>query len=173
MTPSTLSGVTLSDVTLSGVTLSGKGRIAFTPRASLPYGGTMTIELRNSDRLPAPAGFSHASIASAGRVVHFAGQIGTDAEGRHPDGLAAQTEQALDNLVDAIEGVEVSVDDVAKLTMYVVGWRESMQRDLFTGIAASAQRTALQLVPITLVGVQSLFLDESLIEIEAVAVVDD
>ena len=133
----------------------------------------MTIELRNSDRLPAPAGFSHASIASPGRIVHFAGQIGIDADGNHPEGLAAQTEQTLRNLVDTIEGVGVSVGDLAKLTMYVVGWRESMQRDLFEGIGAAAESTALPLVPITLVGVQSLFLDDSLIEIEAVDVVDD
>lgn len=133
----------------------------------------MTIELRNSDRLPAPAGFSHASIASPGRLVHFAGQIGNHADGSHPDGLAAQTEQALANLVDTIEGCDVSVDDVAKLVMYVVGWRESMQPELFEGIGAAATKTALPQVPITLVGVQSLFLDASLIEIEATAIIED
>lgn len=133
----------------------------------------MTIELRNSDRLPAPAGYSHASVATPGRLVHLAGQIGTDAAGDHPEGLAAQTEQAMNNVVDAIEGVGAAVADLAKLTVYVVGWNESMQADLFTGIGASAQQTAVPLVPITLVGVQSLFLDESLIEIEAVAVIAD
>lgn len=133
----------------------------------------MTIELRNSDRLPAPAGFSHASVAAPGRLVHFAGQIGNNADGSHPEGLAAQTEQALANLVDTIEGCDVSVDDVAKLTMYIVGWRESMQRELFTGIGAAAKKTALPLVPLTLVGVESLFLDASLIEIEATAVIEN
>ncbi len=133
----------------------------------------MAIELRNSDRLPAPAGFSHASVASPGRLVHFAGQIGNTADGNHPEGLAAQTDQALANLVDTIEGCGVSVDDVAKLTMYIVGWRESMQAELFTGIGTASQRTALPQVPITLVGVESLFLDASLIEIEATAIIED
>lgn len=41
----------------------------------------------------------------------------------------------------------------------------------FAGLAAAGARTPLALVPITLVGFQSLFLDESLIEIKAVAVV--
>jgi hypothetical protein len=45
-----------------------------------------------------------------------------------------------------------------------------MQGDLFTGLGAAAQVNPIAQVPITLVGVQSLFLDESLIEIEAVAV---
>lgn len=133
----------------------------------------MSIDLRNSDRLPAPQGFSHASIASPGRVVHLSGQIGTDANGNHPDGLAAQTDQAMRNIIDALIGVGGSTEDLAKLTIYVVGWTAAMQGELFTGLGAAAQVNPIAQVPITLVGVQSLFLDESLIEIEAVAVLAD
>lgn len=133
----------------------------------------MSIEIRNSDRLPAPQGFSHASIASPGRVVHLSGQIGTDANGNHPDGLAAQTDQAMRNIIDALVGVGGSTEDLAKLTIYVVGWTAAMQGELFTGLGAAAQVNPIAQVPITLVGVQSLFLDESLIEIEAVAVLAD
>jgi enamine deaminase RidA (YjgF/YER057c/UK114 family) len=133
----------------------------------------MSIELRNSDRLPAPQGFSHASIASPGRVAHLSGQIGTDADGNHPDGLAAQTDQAMRNIIDALVGIGGSTDDLAKLTIYVVGWTAAMQGDLFAGLGAAAKVNPIALVPITLVGVQSLFLDESLIEIEAVAVLAD
>jgi enamine deaminase RidA (YjgF/YER057c/UK114 family) len=133
----------------------------------------MSIELRNSDRLPAPQGFSHASIAPPGRIVHLSGQIGTDADGNHPDGLAAQTDQAMRNIIDALVGIGGSTDDLAKLTIYVVGWTAAMQGDLFTGLGAAAHVNPIALVPITLVGVQSLFLDESLIEIEAVAVLPD
>lgn len=134
----------------------------------------MAIELRNSDKLPAPAGYSHASIAPAGRIVHLAGQIGTDADGNHPQGLAAQTEQALLNLADALSGAtDATVDDLAKITVYVVGWRESMAAELFDGMGRAAATNPLPLVPITLVGVQSLFLDESLVEIEATAVIAD
>ena len=134
----------------------------------------MTIELRNADALAPPAGFSHASTAPAGRIVHLAGQIGTDAEGNLPDGLAAQTEQALLNLVTALTGAsDASVDDLAKVTIYVVGWRESMQPELFEGIGKAASVNRLPLVPITLIGVHSLFLDAALIEIEATAVIAD
>ena len=133
----------------------------------------MSIEIRNSDRLPAPQGFSHASIASPGRVVHLSGQIGTDADGNHPDGLAAQTDQAMRNIIDALVGVGGSTEDLAKLTIYVVGWTAAMQGELFTGLGAAAQVNPIAQVPITLVGVQSLFLDESLVEIEAVAVLAD
>lgn len=132
----------------------------------------MAVELRNSDRLPAPVGYSHASIGPAGgRVVHLAGQIGTDADGNHPEGLAAQVEQALANVAAAVTGTsEATLDDLAKLTVYVVGWSESMQAALFEGMGAAAATTPMPLVPVTLVGVQSLFLDESLVEIEATVV---
>lgn len=133
----------------------------------------MTIELRNSDRLPAPRGFSHASIASPGSIVHLAGQIGTDADGNHPDGLAAQVEQAMNNVIDALVGVGASTDDLAKLTIYIVDWTEAKQPELFTGLIESGKVNPIAQVPITLIGVQSLFLDESLVEIEAVAVISD
>lgn len=132
----------------------------------------MTIELRNADALPEPAGFSHLSIGpSGGRVVHLAGQIGSDEAGALADGLAAQTSQALDNLVAALSGADAGPEDLAKITIYIVGWTEARQPELFAGIGGASTR--LPLIPITLIGVQSLFLDAALVEIEGVAVLAD
>ena len=132
------------------------------------------IDLRNIPGIPEPRGYSHASIAPAGRLVHLAGQIGTVADGRLVDGgLAAQTEQALLNLVDALAAAGATPDDLAKVTVYVTGWTEARQGELFGGMVAAAQTNPLPLVPITLVGVEALFLDEALIEIEATAVLAD
>lgn len=130
----------------------------------------MDIELRNSDRLPPPQGFAHASIAPPGRLIHLAGQIGTDANGNLPEGLTAQTEQALANLVDALAAADAEPAHLVKTTIYVVQWRESMQAELFAGIVAAGNKTPLPQVPVTLIGVHSLFLDDALVEIEGVAV---
>ena len=130
----------------------------------------MPIELRNSDRLPEPRGYSHASIAPPGSIVHLAGQIGTDADGNLADGLAAQTERALLNLGAALDAAGGTPSDLVKLTVLVVGWTEAMQPGLFEGMVAAGEQQPLPQVPITLVGVQSLFLDAALIEIEGVAV---
>jgi len=130
----------------------------------------MTIELRNAPSLPAPAGFSHISIGPAGRIVHLSGQIGSDNSGALADGLAAQTTQAMDNLIEALTAAGAGPEDLAKITIYIVGWTEAMQPELFTGLAGASTR--LPLVPITLLGVQSLFLDAALVEIEAVAVLE-
>lgn len=128
----------------------------------------MTIELRNADSLPEPAGFSHLSIGPAGRVVHLAGQIGSDANGDLVDGLAAQTSRALDNLVAALSAADAGPEDLAKITIYIVDWTEARQPELFAGLAGASTR--LPLIPITLIGVQSLFLDAAVVEIEGVAV---
>jgi enamine deaminase RidA (YjgF/YER057c/UK114 family) len=131
----------------------------------------MTIELRNAASLPEPAGFSHVSIGPAGRIVHLSGQIGSDGTGALADGLAAQTTQAMDNLIAALTAADAGPEDLAKITIYIVDWTEAKQPELFAGLAGSATR--LPLVPITLIGVQSLFLDAALVEIEGVAVLED
>ncbi len=132
------------------------------------------IELRNIPGIPEPQGFSHASIAPSGRIVHLAGQIGTDATGALVEGgLAEQTEQALRNVVAALAAADATPADLAKVTMYVTGWTEARQRELFAGIVAAAQANPLPLVPITLIGCEALFLDAALIEIEATAVLPD
>ena len=62
----------------------------------------MTVELRNAPQLHEPIGYSHASIAPPGRIVHLAGQGGADREGRVEGSLATQTERAMLNLVLAL-----------------------------------------------------------------------
>jgi len=130
----------------------------------------MTIELRNAASLPAPAGFSHISIGPAGRVVHLSGQIGSENSGALAEGLAAQTSQAMNNLIEALIAADAGPEDLAKITIYIVGWTEAMQPELFAGLGGASTR--LPLVPITLIGVQSLFLDAALVEIEGVAVLE-
>ncbi|MEM9610896.1 MAG: RidA family protein [Actinomycetota bacterium] len=133
----------------------------------------MTVELRNAASLPEPQGFSHASIAPGGRIVHLAGQLGSDADGVLADGLAAQTERALGNLVEALRAASAEPEHLVKTTIYVVRWSESMQPQLFEGIIAAGSTTRLPQVPITLIGVHSLFLDDALVEIEGTAVLPD
>jgi enamine deaminase RidA (YjgF/YER057c/UK114 family) len=131
----------------------------------------VTVELRNAAGLAEPVGFSHASIAEAGRVVHLAGQGGADSDGVVAGGLAEQTERAILNLREAMEAAGVRPEDLVKLTIYVVGWTEAQAGHLFAGIAKAAEKQGpLPLVPATLVGVQSLFLDSMLVEIEGVLV---
>jgi enamine deaminase RidA (YjgF/YER057c/UK114 family) len=131
----------------------------------------MTIEYLNTPGVPEPQGFTHVSIARGERIIHVAGQVGQDENGDIvPGGLAAQAERALLNLGRALEAAGASENDLVKVTMYVVGWEPSMFEQLVAGLgAAQAARPGPQ-VPVTLIGVHSLFQPDMLVEIEGVAV---
>jgi enamine deaminase RidA (YjgF/YER057c/UK114 family) len=74
----------------------------------------------NPDTLATPSGFSHAVVAT-GTTVFLAGQTGMDRDGRIvPGGVVAQFEQALSNLLTALDAADGSPADLASLTIYIV-----------------------------------------------------
>jgi enamine deaminase RidA (YjgF/YER057c/UK114 family) len=74
----------------------------------------------NPTSLPKPSGFSHAVIAR-GTTIHLAGQTGVDASGAIvAGGVVAQFEQALSNLLTALQECGGYADGIASLTIYVV-----------------------------------------------------
>ena len=79
----------------------------------------MSIERINPPELAAPKGFSHAVIGH-GTVVFLAGQTALDAEGRIVgDGIVAQFEVALGNLLTALRAAGGRPDQLAGLTVYI------------------------------------------------------
>jgi enamine deaminase RidA (YjgF/YER057c/UK114 family) len=131
----------------------------------------MSVEYLNTPGVPEPQGFTHISIARGDRIIHVAGQVGQDENGDIvPGGLAAQAERALLNLGRALEAAGAGESDLVKVTMYVVGWEPTMFEELVSGLgAAQAARPGPQ-VPVTLIGVHSLFQPDMLVEIEGVAI---
>jgi enamine deaminase RidA (YjgF/YER057c/UK114 family) len=81
----------------------------------------MSLERVNPPELARPAGFSHAVVAGPGRTVFLAGQTALDAEGRIVgDGVVAQFEQALGNLLTALRASGGEPEHLASLTVYIV-----------------------------------------------------
>lgn len=115
-------------------------------------------------------GFSHATIAEAGRLIHCAGQVAWDAQGNliGPGNLSLQAEQALRNLGQVLAAAGAAPADVVMLRVLVVDHTpdklEPITRAIqdFFGDALPAANT--------LIGVQALALPDLLIEIEATAV---
>jgi len=133
----------------------------------------MSVTHQNIPGRPEPQGFSHISIATGSRIVYIAGQTGSGSDGAVVEGgLAAQTEQALLNLAEALETAGATVDDVAKVNFYVVDWEPSMFEAFGQGAAAAGEKYQFTSAATTLVGVKSLFEPAMLIEVEAVAVLD-
>jgi enamine deaminase RidA (YjgF/YER057c/UK114 family) len=80
----------------------------------------MSVERVNPSALPTPRGFSHAVVAE-GRVVFLAGQTGLDIDGHVvAGGIVAQFEQALGNLLVALEESGGRPDQLTSMTIYIV-----------------------------------------------------
>ena len=67
---------------------------------------------------PRPKGYAN-GMAGAGRVVTISGQIGWDAEGVFAEGLVAQVERALANVLAVLAEAGGGPADVASMTWYV------------------------------------------------------
>lgn len=72
----------------------------------------------NPEGLAKPRGFSHA-VRSTGTTVYLAGQTGSTADGTIVEGgVVPQFEQALTNLITALEAAGGHPDHLASLTIY-------------------------------------------------------
>ena len=129
----------------------------------------MSLEKINPSTLREPVGYSHVVVASGTKRVYIAGQTGVGPDGTVVgDDLASQTAQALRNVGTALEAAGATWDDVAKMTILVVGYEPSMADALFGGVG-EVFGDAMPNAATTLHGVQSLFEPEFLVEIEAIA----
>ena len=133
----------------------------------------MAVTVHNPDGLPKPDVYRQVAVATGTRLVFLAGQVARDADG-NPVGagdLAAQVDQALRNVVTAVEAVGGSFADVAKLTIYAVDWTPDKMQALGEGLGrAAASFGADPFKAVTLIGVAALAEPDLLIEIEAIGV---
>jgi 2-iminobutanoate/2-iminopropanoate deaminase len=63
--------------------------------------------------------FAHGMIVPAGPTLYVGGQNGTDSTGALLDGLEAQTEQAMRNVLAVLSAAGTSAEHVAKLTIHL------------------------------------------------------
>jgi enamine deaminase RidA (YjgF/YER057c/UK114 family) len=115
-------------------------------------------------------GFSQAvEVRGAERVLYCAGQTSVDAQGNpvHAGDMAAQLNQALDNLETVLAQSGMSLRNVARLNYYTTNVPE-----LLKALAQAAPRleSAGCKPPGTLLGIASLFHPDLWIEVEATAV---
>ncbi len=124
--------------------------------------------------LSEPPGYTHVAVARGSRLVFTAGQVPLDQGGElvGPGDLAAQTRQVLANLEATLAAAGATTDDVVKTTIFVVAGE---QEDLPTAWRAFQEFSAPGLggAPSTLLGVSRLGYTGQLVEIEAIAVLDE
>ncbi|MGA1836173.1 RidA family protein [Herbiconiux sp. 11R-BC] len=107
--------------------------------------------------------FAQGMLAPAGPTLYVGGQNGTDAEGALLDGLQAQTEQALRNVLAVLAEAGTDREHVAKLTIYLAAGIDPTEAYAATAAVWGAQRTAVTVLAV------SPARPGALVEIEAVA----
>jgi enamine deaminase RidA (YjgF/YER057c/UK114 family) len=132
----------------------------------------MTLEFINPKDLSDPPTYSHVVVATRGRLVFVAGQEPDDQHGNlvGPGDLAAQARQVFANVGRALAAAGARPEQVARITIYVVGYRREQLPVIEAGrLALFGDHKPVD----TLVGVQALSHPDYLIEVEAMAVIDD
>jgi enamine deaminase RidA (YjgF/YER057c/UK114 family) len=129
----------------------------------------MALQLINPDGLPTPPTYTHVIVAAGSKVVFIAGQEPEDAQGNlvGPGDLAAQAGQVFANLGRAVAAGGARLDQVAKITIFVVHHRPEYLPVIEEARAAlfGEHKPAD-----TLVGVAALARPGYLIEVDAIAV---
>ncbi|WP_353062059.1 RidA family protein [Tunturibacter psychrotolerans] len=129
------------------------------------------VQFKNSSDISSPAGYSHAVVVNSGKIVFLSGQVGLDKHGEMvgKDDFHAQVAQVFANLRSALSAAGATPSDLVKLNYYIVG----LNHDKLVAIRDVRDQMINKEHPpaSTLAGVQTLFREDALIEVEAVAVI--
>jgi len=132
----------------------------------------MPVECINPDDLATPQTYSHVVTATGGKMVFVAGQVAEDEHGTlvGPGDLAAQARKAFENVGRALAAAGARPEQVAKITILVPRYRPECIPVIEAGRQAvfGAHKPADALV-----GVETLADPGWLIEVDAIAVVEE
>ena len=134
----------------------------------------MAKEFFSPATLPPPVGYSHIAKVSKGTLIYLAGQVSSDPSGKlvGEGNFEAQAEQVFRNLKIAVEAAGASMTDIVKMNIYLVA--EVGQAEVPKMRAIRDRYVNVEKPPAsTLVVVSRLARPGWLIEIEAVAAIDE
>ncbi|HEY7652669.1 MAG TPA: RidA family protein [Methylomirabilota bacterium] len=127
----------------------------------------------NPPSLMKPIGYAHGWEAQGGKTIYIAGQVAMDKDGQvvGRGDLVGQFRQVCENLRAVVTARGGHLDDVLKLTLYVLSKTEYKARGREIG-AVYREYFGRHYPAMTLVEVKGLYDDHCLLEIEGIAVVD-
>jgi enamine deaminase RidA (YjgF/YER057c/UK114 family) len=121
---------------------------------------------------PRPKGYAN-GVAARGKQIFIAGMIGWDAQGVfHSDDFAAQSRQALANIVAVLQAGGAKPQHITRMTWYVTSKRQYIAALPAIG-AAFRELIGNYDIAMTAVQVAALIEDRAKVEIEVTAVVPD
>ena len=129
----------------------------------------MKITHINPDTMHKNPAFSQAIVVSGpSQTIYVGGQNGVGKDGKLvSEDFATQTEQALKNVLTALEAAGATQENVVKLTIYV-----AQGQNIQEGFAASQRVWGMHPTTISVPTVSSLAFPGALVEIDAIAVVE-
>ena len=127
----------------------------------------------NPPTLAKPVGYSHGFEVQGGKTLYMAGQVATDKAGTvvGKGDLVAQFRQVCENLKALVLARGGQMNDIVKLTMYVLSKADYKAKAQDIGLVYR-EYFGRHFPAMTLVEVKGLYDDDCAIEIEGVAVVD-
>ncbi|WP_242903064.1 RidA family protein [Actinomadura terrae] len=135
---------------------------------------TDRVTLVRNQRLTQAVEYAYAATASLSstRAIWTAGACPLDSDGATVavGDYAGQAHQVMRNLEEALRGAGATLTDVVKTTVYVAS---SKQADLVQAWQVVREHMGDHDAPSTLLGVATLGYADQLVEVEAVAVIDD
>jgi len=133
-------------------------------------GPSMTIERLDPPGLAPLPGAANLTIATGSRIIQIAGQTGVDASGAAVGpGHGEQAARAVRNLAMATAAAAASLADVARLTIYLVGYTPEVF-EVIVGAVVTELGEDYPITAATLVGVAALWQPGLVIEIDATIV---
>ncbi len=134
----------------------------------------MSKEFFSPATLPPPVGYSHVAKVNKGTLIYLAGQVSSDASGKlvGEGNFEAQAEQVFSNVRIAVEAAGGTMADIVKMNIYLVA---EVSQDEVPKMRAIRDRYVNKEKPpaSTLVVVSRLARPGWLLEIEAIAALDD
>ncbi len=130
----------------------------------------MKITHINPDSLHKNPAFSQAvSVNDASHMLYIGGQDGVTADGQLAGAdFATQTEQAYKNVLEILKAANATQEHVVKLTIYVV-----QGQDIREGFAAAQKVWGTQPTAVSVIVVAGLAVPGALVEIEAIAALEN
>ena len=132
----------------------------------------MSLECIDPEGLERPETFSHVIVARGTRWVFVAGQVADDEHGHLVGGadMVAQSRQVFANLGRALAAAGARPDQVTRLGIHVAGYRREYLPMIELGrVSLFGSHRPVD----TLVGVAALSRADYLLEVDAIAVIDD
>ena len=132
----------------------------------------MTLKCINPNDISTPLTYSHVVVATGSRLVFISGQVAEDSQGNliGPGDMTVQARQVFANVGRALAAAGARPEQVTKLTIFVANYRREHLAMIEEGpIALFGDHKPTD----TLVGVAALSRPDYLLEVDAVAVIDN